>query len=213
MRAYHKKIWTLASAVLITLFFLSEAIHAYNTQTVYDYAWEWATEINPSFANYLDDPLLHEDANFVSQALIAGGMLSSANFVPFSGVDNYGCLTTRGALAEFLKDYEHANPMGFKVDYFVPSSLAYGDVVFFGDESNPYQRVGIVVGYNPVLDDFDIAYHNNQLATDAIIGGISSLKGLMLFWGNATFYHIPKPPETLYDQRFYGGRGFMDPMP
>jgi hypothetical protein len=208
MNRIDRRLLGLISVILIAAFSLTPALQAYDTQAVHDYAWQWRNQINSNYTDYRDYVINQEDANFVSQALIAGGLLNSRNLPVGTPVDAHGCITTREALADFLKDYEHAKAVGFKVDLFVPTSLAHEDVVFFGDAADPYKFVGVVAGYNPVMDDFDIAYHVNT-TTYGVVGNVKTLTELMLVYGEATFYHIPKPAETAQDQRFYGGNGFF----
>lgn len=209
MKRTPERLIALIPTILLLIFSLPPSLWAYSTQAVYDYAWQYKNQINPFYADYRGDPVNHEDANFVSQALIAGGLLNSHNRPPGVPLDAHGCITTREALADFLKNYEHAQAVGFKIDSFVPTSLAYGDVVFFGDDANPYKRVGVVVGYNAVLDDFDISFHDNS--TGGSVGSTKTLQELTLVFGGATFYHIPKPEQVPEDQRFYGGNGFFGP--
>lgn len=191
---------------LLSILSLAFTAQAYNANAASDYAFNWYNQHNPAYNNYIDDSINNEDANFVSQALIAGGLLNSSNIPFLTYLDDKGCIPGREALAEFLKDHEHAKKVGFKVDLFVPTSLAWGDVVFFGDDTNPHKFVGIVTGYNPVWDDFVIAYHTNT--SGGLMGGHKSLKELMLVFGGASFYHITKPEETSENQRFYGTGSF-----
>ena len=140
--------------VLLSIFSLAFTVQAYNANAASDYAFTRYSQYNPAYNNYVDDSIYHEDANFVSQALIAGGLLNSSNIPFFTNLDDKGCIASREALAEFLKNYEHAKQVGFKVEGFVPTSLAFGDVVFFRDTAGVINTVGIVIGYNPVRDDF-----------------------------------------------------------
>jgi hypothetical protein len=192
---------------MLSILSLAFTAQAYDSNAASDYAFNGYNQYNPGYNNYQDDSIYHEDANFVSQSLIAGGLLNSSNIPLLSYLDDKGCIPSREALAEFLKDYEHAKKVGFKVDLFVPTSLAWGDVVFFGDDSNPHKFVGIITGYNPVWDDFVVAYHTNT--SGGVVGAQKSLAELTLVYGGATFYHITKPEETTDKQRFYGTGNFL----
>ena len=55
---------------------------AFNAMAASDYAFNGCDKYNPAYNNYIDDGYDNEDANFVSQALIAGGLLNSDNLAP-----------------------------------------------------------------------------------------------------------------------------------
>lgn len=189
--------------VLLSIFSLAFTVQAYNANAASDYAFQWSKNYHPDYHNYVDQTSYDEDANFVSQALIAGGLLNSSNPLPaFS--DDIGCITNREALAKYLQEYEHAKQVGFKVEGFVPTSLAFGDVVFFRDTAGVINTVGIVIGYNPVRDDFDIAFHVKTSSPGGLAGNINTLTEMSLVFGLPDFYHITKPQETADKQRFYG---------
>ena len=173
--------------------------------------FQWYKNYNPDYHNYVDFVISDEDANFVSQALIAGGLLNSNNIPGGYYLDSAGCITSRSGLAEFLKDYEHAKQVGFKVEGFIPTSLAFGDVVFFGnDPANP-NLVGVVVAYNSVLNDFDIAFHSSKSCPGCPAGNIKPISELANVSGLPSFlpYH-QAPQETSDKQRFYGTGNFFD---
>jgi hypothetical protein len=198
--------------VLLTVTALAGRAHAYNALAASDYAFQWNKSYHPDYLNYVGWVSADEDANFVSQALIAGGLLNGSNIPPGYALDSAGCITDRMGLKKFLQDYEHARPVGFSVEGFTPTSLAFGDVVFFGNDPDNPNLVGIVVGYNPVFNDFDIAFHNKTPCSGCLAGNIKTLGEVAVAYGLPAFYHITKPQETTDKQRFYGtGDTFSGP--
>lgn len=197
--------------VVFFLCFLSFPLQAsaYNANAASDYAFKWYKQYHPDYANYVDHVLSDEDANFVSQALIAGGLLNSNNIPAGIQVDGAGCITSREGLADYLKNYEHFNDIGFKEGP-DPSDLAFGDVVFFGADKAHPQLAGIVIGFNPVTDDIEIATHHTKSGAENP-GSIKTFKEMALVFGGATYYHITKPQETSDPQRFYGTGAFFGP--
>lgn len=194
--------------LLMLLLSLASTAWAYDPIATSDYAFQWYNDYNPDYEKY--DIIYDEDANFVSQALIAGGLLNSSKFLPGFAVNSAGCIITRESLAKYLMNYEHAKQVGFKVEEVFPTSLAHGDVVFFHQEDGSINRVGIVVGYNPVRNGLDIAMHWPKAGTTSTAGIKLQLNEAVLFYGLPTFYHITKPEETPDKQRFYGTGNFFD---
>lgn len=187
--------------VLLAIFPLFDAASAYNAMAASDYAFNWNKKYHPDYLNYAGSVAADEDANFVSQALIAGGLLNGNNIPWGYSLDTAGCITDRMGLAKFLEEYEHFKQVGFEVEGFPPASLAHGDVVFFGEDPGNLNLVGLVVGFNPVWNDYDIAFHNKSAGDPA--GNIKTLAEMGLVYGKPRYYHITKSQETSDKQRFY----------
>jgi hypothetical protein len=205
-----KKFWYFGIVFFLCFLFPPLQASAYNANAASDYAFKWYKQYHPDYANYVDHVFSDEDANFVSQALIAGGLLNSNNIPIGIQIDSAGCITSREGLVEYLKDYEHFKDVGFDPGL-VPTSLAFGDVVSFGPDKAHPSAIGIVIGYDPVKDDFDIAFHYNTSGGGVSAGNILTLQEVALVRGGAYYYHVTKPQETADKQRFYGTGAFFGP--
>jgi hypothetical protein len=177
-------------------------VAAYDRTAAWDYAFSWYNSYNPGYQNYVNQSFEQEDANFVAQALIAGGLLQDAT--KLSLVDPSGSIYFRGVLHDYLLLHEHAEKT---VGDPMPSNFWPGDVVFFGEDIVNAGIVGIYAGNN-VGGEPLIATHN---LTGPPAGALRSLGEMILVYGKPHYFHFTRPEETQEHQSFYGTGSFYGP--
>jgi hypothetical protein len=212
MKAVKKAILLRGAGVLAFLFCLLASVApsaAYDRKLAWDYAFNWYKSYHPDYVNYLDEQLYDEDANFVSQALIAGGLLRDASMSFY--VDSAGCIPNRAGLYDYLEQYEHAEKTIVGSGDAVPNSFWPGDVVFFGVDA-PYDGiVGIYQGNDLDVEPL-IAYHSNT--SGPAVGYLRGIDEMRLVYGKEGkmhFFHFPTPEETPNNQNFFGTGFYFGP--
>ena len=108
------------------LFLLITLALCYNPDAAVNYALSYCDNYNPNFANYAD--MGGDCANFVSQALMAGGLDLSGCAVSWR--DAYGCLPRVADVMSCL------DQLGWKSSYSVPPGFSGGYPLFLTDGSH-----------------------------------------------------------------------------
>ena len=176
--------------LLLTILGYAMAMTTAERDEILKYAVKWCSLYNPEYNNYASDPNKHEDANFVSQALLASGHMFSG---PSPDMDQYECILDRNTLELEVKVYLDADLFVIKDFGDVPVGIASGDVIFFMDKEkdNP-ELVGVIIvsdsDENVPLSDITVAYHSD--GTSSTIGGIKWLSDMLVVYGKAHLYHF-----------------------
>ncbi len=162
----------------------------YNRSAAVGYAYRWYNLRNPHYQDFTSSG--GDCANFVSQCLIAGG-LSLHNGTNGVGYGVYPdsdrpTLYSNGTIP--YCDYLHLNLINYQpVKYAyvttanatIPSWMEIGDVVIFGNSTDPWQHAMLVVWRNAT--DLGLAAHTTDVWNVSFWTELS-------YFGRANFYHI-----------------------
>ncbi len=149
------------------------------------YAYKWWNARNSHYKNYSSS--LNESANFVSQALIAGGISMWRGYDgQGSGVpsDSNGTIISCYYLHLNLVKYQNATYRYVVQNNFtVPSWLEVGDVIIFGNSSgNHWEHATLVVYRNG--NNVSVAAHTTDVWNESIQNYSSEFDLI-------NYYHIP----------------------
>lgn len=156
------------------------------------YATLWAYNYNPEYKNYANDPNANEDANFVSQAVMAGGYMFSNDNIAF--MDKHGCMVDRGTLEWEVRFYLNTDRYVINALGDLPANIASGDVIFFMSPDERPQVAGIVLVAEPKsettmpLPELTVAYHDDS--NNGAIGDIKYLSEILFIYEKAVLYHF-----------------------
>ena len=163
----------------------------YDRQGAIGYAYKWWNGINPHYNNY--SLSTNESANFVSEAIIAGGLSLWRGYDGKGGgvtSTSNGTIPSCNYLQENLVRFQHARyAYVTTVNFTIPVWLDIGDVIIFGNNTgNAWQLATLVV------------YRNGNHVGIATHGGDVWNKTLSYYFPDhftrINFYHIPNGNKT-----------------
>ncbi|MCD4814215.1 amidase domain-containing protein [bacterium] len=198
--------------ILTALFgfsFLAQSVVAYNTAVVAQYADDYWDRRNPDYDNFHGA----DCANFVSQCLIAGGMMlgtdeDKALFIDGVLEDHIkkgGVISTVVSLMPYIENFEHAEKIISNSVEYLNTVLNVGDVVVFGYDdgdvlSNEYDEFShSAIVYKKDQGEILLAYHSTDSIDVTIQEAINNGN-----YNRIIAYHFPNSTETGQHVRFYG---------
>ncbi|AGB04467.1 lysozyme M1 (1,4-beta-N-acetylmuramidase) [Aciduliprofundum sp. MAR08-339] len=164
----------------------------YDHRAAYGYAYKWWSSSNPHYALYSNSS--DESANFVSQALIAGGLsLWKGDDGSGGGLgsSSYGALPSCEALHKNLVEYQDVDYAYVTSQNFsVPEDLEVGDVVIFGNEDGEHWSHAAIVVYRSG-NDVGIAMHDPDVWNASLSSYFPST------YSRISYYHIEDGAKKL----------------
>ena len=152
----------------------------YNPLKAIQYADQWWNKRNPKFQSYG----FNDCANYVSQCLIAGGLILRAN----SSVDKSGSIAQCSSLDAFLTNTLKATVWKKSPGSLAPTGLQPGDVAIFGNWLGLRHAVFVSAKQSNGQPLFNAHTYDRKRTT---IGWLFS------GWTYVKYYHIVKSPITV----------------
>ncbi|MCD4812974.1 amidase domain-containing protein [bacterium] len=198
--------------IFFSLVNFSSSAAAYNVAAVEQYADNWWYRNNPDFDSF---PLA-DCANFVSQCMIAGGMMLGTdenkalliNGVQENHIKKGGAISTVVSLMPYIENFEHAEKIISTSLEYLNSVLDVGDVIVFGyddgdhlhNEYDEFSHSAIV--HKKAAGEVFLAYHSNyrnEMPIEEVIENGNDPK-----YTRVIAYHFPNSTETGQHMRIYG---------
>ncbi len=149
------------------------------------YVGRWYSSRNPHYMDFSN--FSKESTNFVSQALIAGGIsLWEGYDGNGGGALNYnGSIANAGYLNDNLREYQHSKfSYSLASNFTVPNWIENGDVLIFGNSSGEHYTYAAIITYRDG-NSLYIATHSPDEWNISISSFFPSRYDLV------NFYHIP----------------------
>ncbi|NPA75476.1 MAG: SH3 domain-containing protein [Euryarchaeota archaeon] len=174
----------------------------YDPQGAVGYASMWWNSHNPQYEQYATD-----SANFVAQALIAGGLsMWQGTDGAGAGMDNNGSMASCANLSANLLNFHNTEKITYDT-YSVPSWLKPGDVVILNGTAGQHAalvvwRSGNSVGiasHTPSLWNASLlSYYTGNFTSITYIHIISGMKNITVFAITASALHVRAGPGVNY---------------